>query len=108
MSQTTQESIVETPITIKVNKNNKRLPKQALDFSLTSNNKSLPVMRSSNKSLSVSNGSALKSIEISFQKSLNIKDKIDSIIDSNSEQEVEETESENEVVIDSIAQVFQK
>ncbi len=106
LSQTTQESIVETPITIKVNKNNKRLPKQTLDLSLMSNNKSLPVMRSSNESLSVSNGSAFKSNVICLQKSLNIKDKIDSTIDTNSEQEVEETGAENEVVIDSIAQIF--
>ncbi len=107
LSQTTQESL-ETPITIKVNKNNKKLPKQALDSSLMSNNKSLPATRSSNESLSVSNGSTFKSIQISLQKSLNIKDKIDSIIDTNSEEEVEETGAESEVVIDSIAKVFQK
>ncbi len=68
LSQTTQESVVETPITIKVNKNNKRLHKQTLDLSLMSNNKSLPVMISSNESLSVSNGSAFKSNGISLQK----------------------------------------
>ncbi len=105
--ESTQESIVETPITIKMNKKNKRLPKQSLNFSLMSNNKSPTVMRTPNESLNVSNGSAFKSIEVSSQKSLNISDKIDTIIDTSSEQEVEEYEVENEVVIDSNAQLIQ-
>jgi hypothetical protein len=104
LSQRTQESIDETPITIGMNKKNKRLPKQALNLSLMSNNKSPTVMRTPNESLSVSDGNAFKSTEVSLQKSLNIEDKIDSIIDTNSEQEVEEYGVENEVVIDSNAQ----
>jgi hypothetical protein len=106
MSQRTQQSIVETPIIIKMNKKNKRLPKQALNLSLMSN-KSPTVIRTPNESLSVSNGSAFKSIEVSLQKSLNIEDKIDSTIDTNSEQEVEEYGVENEVVIDSNAQLIE-
>jgi hypothetical protein len=108
LSQTTQESIVETPITAKINKKNKRLLKQALNLSLMSNNKSTTIMSSLNESLSVNNESALKLIENSFKTSLNIEDKIDSIIDTNTEQEVEEYGVQNEVVIDSNAQVFQE
>jgi hypothetical protein len=62
LSQRTQQSIVETPITIRMNKKNKRLPKQEFNLSLMSNNKSPTVMRTPNESLSVSNGSAFKSL----------------------------------------------
>jgi hypothetical protein len=108
LSQTTQESIVETPITAKINKKNKRLPKQALNLSLMSNNKSPTIMSSLNESSSTNSESAFKLIENSFKTSFNIEDKIDSLISTNTEQEVEQYGVQNDAVIDSNARVFQE